>query len=556
MKDINPTTTTAWKELQSHFDNIKDIRMIDLFNQDKDRFSNFSGVFNDEILIDYSKNRLTQETLMKLFALAEECDLRSAIVAMFHGVKINRTENRAVLHIALRNKCNIPIFVDGHDVMPDIHLMLFKMKTFSESIISGAWKGFTGKSITDVVNIGIGGSNLGPYMVTEALKAYKNHLRMHFVSNIDGTHIMETLKSVNVETTLFLIVSKTFLTQETMTNAFTARLWFMEFAKNEQYISKHFIALSSNFTEVGKFGISIDNIFEVWDWVGGRYSLWSAVGLSIVLSVGFECFEQLLLGAHDMDQHFYHMPFEKNFPVILALIGIWYNNFFCVETEAILPYDQYMHRFAAYFQQGNMESNGKSIDRCGNLVTYETGPIVWGEVGTNGQHAFYQLIHQGTKMVPCDFIAPVVSHNPIYDHHVKLLSNFFAQTKALAFGELCDNVKVHQSFKFLDFSDGVVKGFNAKYATPHKICMGNRPSNSILVRKFTPYTLGALIALYEHKIFTQGVIFNIYTFDQWGVELGKRCSDIILQELKSNHMVYMHDSSTNGLINCYKDWRD
>ncbi|WP_138507628.1 glucose-6-phosphate isomerase, partial [Escherichia coli] len=435
MKNINPTQTAAWQALQKHFDEMKDVTIADLFAKDGDRFSKFSATFDDQMLVDYSKNRITEETLAKLQDLAKECDLAGAIKSMFSGEKINRTENRAVLHVALRNRSNTPILVDGKDVMPEVNAVLEKMKTFSEAIISGEWKGYTGKAITDVVNIGIGGSDLGPYMVTEALRPYKNHLNMHFVSNVDGTHIAEVLKKVNPETTLFLVASKTFTTQETMTNAHSARDWFLKAAGDEKHVAKHFAALSTNTKAVGEFGIDTANMFEFWDWVGGRYSLWSAIGLSIVLSIGFDNFVELLSGAHAMDKHFSTTPAEKNLPVLLALIGIWYNNFFGAETEAILPYDQYMHRFAAYFQQGNMESNGKYVDRNGNVVDYQTGPIIWGEPGTNGQHAFYQLIHQGTKMVPCDFIAPAITHNPLSDHHQKLLSNFFAQTEALAFGK-------------------------------------------------------------------------------------------------------------------------
>ncbi|UVK78026.1 MAG: glucose-6-phosphate isomerase [Sodalis sp. Fse] len=548
MKNINPIHTAAWKALQQHFDIMKDVQISELFARDKQRFSAFSSTFEDQMLVDYSKNRITIETLVKLQALAKECDLKGAIASMFSGEKINRSENRAVLHIALRNRSNTPILVDGKDVMPEVNTVLAKMKQFCERVIGGVWKGYTGKAITDVVNIGIGGSNLGPYMVTDALRPYKNHLIMHFVSNVDGTHIAETVKNLNPATTLFLVASKTFTTQETMTNAHSARSWFLKTARDEKYIAFHFAAISTNGNAVVEFGIDIENMFEFWDWVGGRYSLWSAIGLSIALSLGFDNFEKLLSGANAMDYHFTKTPLEQNLPVLLALIGIWYNNFFGVETEAILPYDQYMHRFASYFQQGNMESNGKYVDRNGKPVSYQTGPIIWGESGTNGQHAFYQLIHQGTKIVPCDFVAPAISHNPLADHHVKLLSHFFAQTEALAFGK---------SRKEVDHE------FNATGKTPElwhrlapfKVFKGNRPTNSILLRKITPYSLGALIALYEHKIFTQGVIFNIYTFDQWGVELGKQLAKRILSELVGEDEVSAHDSSTNGLINCYKEWR-
>ncbi|RXA40325.1 glucose-6-phosphate isomerase [Escherichia coli] len=548
MKNINPTQTAAWQALQKHFDEMKDVTIADLFAKDGDRFSKFSATFDDQMLVDYSKNRITEETLAKLQDLAKECDLAGAIKSMFSGEKINRTENRAVLHVALRNRSNTPILVDGKDVMPEVNAVLEKMKTFSEAIISGEWKGYTGKAITDVVNIGIGGSDLGPYMVTEALRPYKNHLNMHFVSNVDGTHIAEVLKKVNSETTLFLVASKTFTTQETMTNAHSARDWFLKAAGDEKHVAKHFAALSTNAKAVGEFGIDTANMFEFWDWVGGRYSLWSAIGLSIVLSIGFDNFVELLSGAHAMDKHFSTTPAEKNLPVLLALIGIWYNNFFGAETEAILPYDQYMHRFAAYFQQGNMESNGKYVDRNGNVVDYQTGPIIWGEPGTNGQHAFYQLIHQGTKLVPCDFIAPAITHNPLSDHHQKLLSNFFAQTEALAFGKSREVVEQ-------EYRDQGKDPATLDYVVPFKVFEGNRPTNSILLREITPFSLGALIALYEHKIFTQGVILNIFTFDQWGVELGKQLANRILPELKDDKEISSHDSSTNGLINRYKAWR-
>ncbi|WGL27514.1 glucose-6-phosphate isomerase [Pectobacterium brasiliense] len=549
MKNINPSQTAAWQALQHHFDAMKDVQISELFAQDGDRFAHFSATFDDQMLVDYAKNRITAETMEKLHALARETDLSAAIQSMFAGEKINRTEDRAVLHVALRNRSNTPILVDGKDVMPEVNAVLAKMKDFSERVIGGEWKGYTGKTITDVVNIGIGGSDLGPFMVTEALKPYKNHLNMHFVSNVDGTHIAETLKPLNPETTLFLVASKTFTTQETMTNAHSARDWFLKTAQDEKHVAKHFAALSTNAKAVGEFGIDTDNMFEFWDWVGGRYSLWSAIGLSIILSLGFDNFEKLLSGAHAMDKHFASTPAEKNLPVLLALIGIWYNNFFGAETEAILPYDQYMHRFAAYFQQGNMESNGKSADRNGNPVDYQTGPIIWGEPGTNGQHAFYQLIHQGTKLVPCDFIAPAVSHNPLSDHHSKLLSNFFAQTEALAFGKSREVVEA-------EFAAAGKSPKEVEHVAPFKVFEGNRPTNSILLREITPYSLGALIALYEHKIFTQGAILNIFTFDQWGVELGKQLANRILPELENDSTIDSHDSSTNGLINRFKAWRN
>ncbi|MFS2224081.1 glucose-6-phosphate isomerase [Pantoea sp. B65] len=548
MKNINPTQTAAWHALQQHFEQMKDVRIADLFAEDGDRFAKFSATFADQMLVDFSKNRITSETLDKLQALAKETDLQGAIKSMFAGEKINRTEERAVLHVALRNRSNTPIVVDGKDVMPEVNAVLEKMKAFSARIISGDWKGYTGKPITDVVNIGIGGSDLGPFMVTEALRPYKNHLNMHFVSNVDGTHIAETLKKVNPETTLFLVASKTFTTQETMTNAHSARDWFLATAGDQRHVAKHFAALSTNGKAVSEFGIDTHNMFEFWDWVGGRYSLWSAIGLSIILSVGYDNFEQLLSGAHAMDNHFAQTPAEKNLPILLALIGIWYNNFFGAETEAILPYDQYMHRFAAYFQQGNMESNGKYVDRNGEPVSYQTGPIIWGEPGTNGQHAFYQLIHQGTKLVPCDFIAPASSHNPLSDHHAKLLSNFFAQTEALAFGKSREVVEQEYAAAGKDAK-------SVEHVAPFKVFEGNRPTNSILLRDITPFSLGALIALYEHKIFTQGIILNIFTFDQWGVELGKQLANRILPELGGAEAVSSHDSSTNGLINRYKSWR-
>lgn len=548
MENINPSLTAAWHELEQHYQSVKDIHLRDLFANDADRFANFSLTFNEQILVDFSKNRITENTLLKLLDLAKETKLSAAINSMFSGEKINRTEDRAVLHIALRNRSNSPIKLDGVDIMPQVNAVLDKMRCFSERVINGDWKGYTGQAITDVVNIGIGGSDLGPYMVTEALRPYKNHLNMHFVSNIDGSHIAETLQKIKPETTLFLIASKTFTTQETMTNAHTARKWFLATAADETQIAKHFVALSTNEQQVAKFGIDTQNMFEFWDWVGGRYSLWSAIGLSIVLSIGFNNFEQLLSGAHAMDQHFAQTPFEHNIPVILALIGIWYNNFFATETEAILPYDQYLHRFAAYFQQGNMESNGKYIDRNGEKVNYQTGPIIWGEPGTNGQHAFYQLIHQGTKLIPCDFIAPAISHNPLSDHHNKLMSNFFAQTEALAFGK--NRLEVDEEFK-------VAGQDPAKMANValYKVFQGNRPTNSILVNQITPYTLGALIAMYEHKIFVQGAILNIFSFDQWGVELGKQLAGRILPELATEDQINSHDTSTNGLINCFKSWR-
>ena len=549
MKNINPTNTQAWKALEAHQSQLAHTTIADLFKQEENRFNDYSLTFENQILVDFSKNKINQETLKLLRQLAKESALDEAINAMFTGKKINRTENRAVLHTALRNRSNTPVYVDGKDVMPEVNAVLAKMSAFCDRVISGEWKGYTGKAITDVVNIGIGGSDLGPYMVTEALRPYKNHLNMHFVSNVDGTHIAETLKKVNPETTLFLVASKTFTTQETMTNANSARDWLLAVAKDNSAVAKHFAALSTNGKAVAEFGIDTNNMFEFWDWVGGRYSLWSAIGLSIALSIGFDNFEALLSGAHEMDKHFRTTPLEKNIPATLALVGLWNTNFLGAQTEAILPYDQYLHRFAAYFQQGNMESNGKYVDRNGNVIRdYQTGPIIWGEPGTNGQHAFYQLIHQGTMLIPCDFIAPAQSHNPLGDHHSKLLSNFFAQTEALALGKTKEEVEAEfvKAGKSLD---------EVKDIVPFKVFTGNKPTNSILVQKITPFALGALIAMYEHKIFTQGVIFNIFSFDQWGVELGKQLANRILPELADKEKVSSHDSSTNGLINQFKAWR-
>jgi len=527
---------------------MKNVHMRDLFAEDPERFGKFSIRFKD-ILVDYSKNRITEETLRLLMGLADDVGLRDAIEKMFTGDIINETEDRAVLHIALRNRENTPINVDGEDVMPHVNAVLKKMEKFSVRVISGDWKGFTGKRITDILNIGIGGSDLGPVMVTECLRPYaKEGLSVHFVSNVDGTHIAETLKRLNPESTLFLIASKTFTTQETMTNAFSAREWFLKYARDEAQISRHFVALSTSIERVKAFGIDEDNMFAFWDWVGGRYSLWSAIGLSIACYIGYENFIELLQGAFDMDRHFRETSFEENIPVILALIGIWYNNFFGAQTEAILPYDQYMNRFPAYFQQGNMESNGKSVDRNGKNVDYQTGPIIWGEPGTNGQHAFYQLIHQGTKMIPADFLAPAISHNPMGEHHNILLSNFFAQTEALMCGKTKEEV-----IKELKREGRSQKAIDVLY--PHKVFEGNRPTNSILFKKLTPRMLGSLIAMYEHKIFVQGVIWNIFSFDQWGVELGKQLAKEILPELEDDKPVNSHDCSTNGLINAFKEMR-
>lgn len=545
---IDFTETPAYKYLSNHYIDIAPKHLRDLFREDPQRFDKFSVTFGD-IFFDYSKNRIDDTTKALLLQLARECHLEDAIQAMFTGDAINETENRAVLHTALRNQGDEPLLVDGQDVMPEVRRVLNKMREFSDKVIRGEWKGHTGKAITDVVNIGIGGSDLGPVMVTEALKPYKNHLNIHFVSNVDGTHIAETLKGINPETTLFLIASKTFTTQETMANAQTARQWLFDSGADLSAVAKHFVALSTNARAVGDFGIDTQNMFEFWDWVGGRYSLWSAIGLSIVLSIGYENFSELLRGAHASDEHFRNTPLEDNIPVLMALIGIWYNNFFDAETQAILPYDQYLHRFAAYFQQGDMESNGKYVDRNGKPVDYQTGPIIWGEPGTNGQHAFYQLIHQGTKLIPCDFIAPAQTHNPLGDHHMLLLSNFFAQTEALMNGK--DEEAVVAELKKAGKNDDEIERIK-----PFKIFEGNRPSNSFLVKKITPYTLGSLIALYEHKIFVQGIVWNIFSFDQWGVELGKQLAGNILPELRHDESVLSHDASTNGLINQYKQWRN
>ena len=542
------TQSPAWTALKTHVETLKDLHTRDLFVQDPERFTKFSTSFED-FLLDYSKNRVTEETMRLLFALAAQANVKGMAEKMFTGEKINFTEDRAVLHTALRNRANTPIFVDGKDVMPEINAVLSHMKDFSERVRSGDWKGYTGKAITDIVNIGIGGSDLGPVMVTEALKSYgKPGLTMHFVSNIDGTHIAETLKVCNPETTLFLVASKTFTTQETITNAHTARNWFLETAKDEAAVAKHFAALSTNKTEVEKFGIDSANMFGFWDWVGGRYSLWSAIGLPIALFIGMDNFEELLGGAHDMDTHFRTAPPEQNLPMILGVLGVLYNNFFGAETHAILPYDQYLHRFPAYFQQGDMESNGKSVNRESETLNYSTGPVIWGEPGTNGQHAFYQLIHQGRKLIPCDFIAPVETQNPIGNHHEILLANFFAQTEALMRGKTADEARA-------ELEKAGMTGDTLEKIVPHKVFTGNRPTNSILFQKLTPRTLGRLIALYEHKIFTQGMIWNINSFDQWGVELGKQLAKAIQPELEAEGEITSHDSSTNGLINAYKSRR-
>ena len=540
LPNINPQSNAAWQQLKKEFQSIQSTSIQDLFKADPSRFEKFSVIDND-ILFDYSKNQVNNAVLQQLIELANQSQLPQAIEAMFTGQKINQTEGRAVLHTALRNFSGNPVLADGSDVMPQVNAVLAQMKSFCQKIHSGSWKGFSGKPIKYIVNIGIGGSDLGPVMVTEALKPYWiEGIETYFVSNVDGTHIAETLKKVKADETLFLIASKTFTTQETMTNAYSARDWFLQHTNNESHIALHFAALSTNAKAVTAFGIDTANMFEFWDWVGGRYSLWSAIGLSIALTIGYDHFEALLKGAHHSDVHFRETAFNSNIPVLMALIGIWYTNFFGAASEAILPYDQYLHRFAAYFQQGNMESNGKSVDRNGNKVSYSTGPIIWGEPGTNGQHAFYQLIHQGTQIIPADFIAPAVSHNPLSDHHDKLLSNFFAQTEALMNGKTAEAC----------VQEGV-----PEHLVPFKVFEGNKPTNSILIKKITPFTLGQIIAYYEHKIFVQGIIWNVYSFDQWGVELGKVLANKILPELKSQDKITAQDSSTNGLINTYKAWR-
>jgi glucose-6-phosphate isomerase len=539
------THCDAWRALTDHYFEIGELHMRDWFAQDPDRFGRFSLRFED-ILLDYSKNRITPETLGLLLDLARERDVPGWIGRMFAGEKINSTEGRAVLHVALRNRSNRPMLVDGRDVMPAVNAVLAKMRAFTEQVRGGAWKGFSGKLVTDVVNIGIGGSDLGPLMVTEALRPYgSDALRVHFVSNIDGSHIAETLKRLDPATTLFIVASKTFTTQETMTNAETARAWLLADAGDESAVAKHFVALSTNAEAVRAFGIDTANMFEFWDWVGGRYSLWSAIGLSIALYIGMDAFEELLAGAHALDEHFRTTPPERNLPVILGLLGVWYVNFFGAETHAILPYDQYLHRFPAYLQQGDMESNGKRVTRDGRGVDYHTGPVIWGEPGTNGQHAFYQLIHQGTRLVPADLLAAAESHNPLGEHHRILLANFFAQGEALMRGKTAAEARAELEAQGLS-------GAALEALLPHKVFPGNRPTNAILYRKLTPRTLGSLIALYEHKIFVQGVIWGINSYDQWGVELGKQLARAILPELAAPGVVSGHDASTCGLINYCK----
>lgn len=539
----------AWQALIHHHDEISLVHMRDLFAQDPQRFKKFSARL-EELLLDYSKNRISEKTMALLFELARQAELTKKIEAMFSGQKINTTENRAVLHVALRNRSNAPIIVDGQDVMPEVNRVLDKMRSFSEVVRSGTWKGYTGKAITDIVNIGIGGSDLGPKMVCEALKPYaRADLHVYFVSNVDSTDLVETLKFLDPETALFLVASKTFTTQETMTNAYSARQWFLATAKSEAAIARHFMAMSTNAEAVSKFGIDPNNMFEFWDWVGGRYSLWSAIGLSIAIYLGMDCFEDLLRGAHKADQHFRYTPFDRNIPVIMALLGIWYNNFFGAHSHAILPYDQYLLHFPSYFQQGDMESNGKSVTKQGEWVNYSTGPVIWGQPGTNGQHAFYQLIHQGTKLIPCDFLAAANSHNPLGEHHPILLSNYLAQTEALMKGKTLNEAR----------SELVAQGFSGEQLeilATAKTFPGNRPTNSLLYPQLTPEVLGALIAIYEHKIFTQGVIWNINSFDQMGVELGKQLAKKILPELTGKEQVSSHDSSTNGLINTINTFRE
>jgi glucose-6-phosphate isomerase len=540
------TGSPAWQALAAHRREIEATSMRELFATDPGRFERFS-LRLDDLLLDYSKNRITAETMRLLVALAEQAGVRREVAAMFAGEKLNRTEGRAVLHVALRNRSARPMSVDGHDVMPEVRRVLEKMRRFSAAVRDGSWRGYTGRAITDVVNIGIGGSDLGPAMVCEALRPYwQDGLSAHFVSNVDGTHLAETLRCLDPETTLFIVASKTFTTQETMTNAGSARAWLVDRLGDEGAVARHFVAVSTNAKGVSGFGIDPGNMFEFWDWVGGRYSLWSAIGLPIACAVGMDRFEELLAGAHDVDEHFRTAPLGESIPVVMALLGVWYAGFFGADAYAILPYDQYLHRFAAYLQQADMESNGKGVDRDGVAITdYHTGPVIFGEPGTNGQHAFYQLIHQGTRLIPCDFIAPIRSHNPLGRHHQMLLANFFAQTEALMRGKTAAEVRAE-----LERSGASPTAVAA--LLPHKVFPGNRPTNSILFDQLTPRALGRLIALYEHKIFVQGVIWNVFSFDQWGVELGKQLATAILPELDGDAPVAAHDASTNGLINHFK----
>jgi glucose-6-phosphate isomerase len=549
------TDSPAWKALARHHASIREVHMRTLFEKEPSRFSRFSLALGD-LFVDYSKHRITDETMKLLFDLGSQAKVGEWRDRMFRGEKINGTENRAVLHTALRNRGGKPVLVDGQDVMPEVLAVLAKMRGFTEAVRGGAWKGHTGKRITDIVNIGIGGSDLGPVMATEALRPYwQVGLRAHFVSNVDGTHLVETVKELDPETTLFIVASKTFTTQETLMNARSARAWLTDRLKTEAAVPKHFVAVSTASAEVAKFGIDTANMFPFWDWVGGRYSLWSAIGLPIACVIGMDHFEELLAGAHEMDQHFCTAPPEKNIPMILGLLGVWYMNFFGAETHAILPYDQYLHRFPAYFQQGDMESNGKHVDRDNRaIVDYTTGPVVWGEPGTNGQHAFYQLIHQGTRLIPADFLAPIETQNPLASpdasgkktrHHEVLLANFFAQTEALMKGKTTDEARA-------ELVAAKTPADRIEALAVHKTFEGNRPSTSILFQKLTPRTLGRLVAMYEHKIFTQGIVWNIYSFDQWGVELGKQLAKKIEPELAAEGEVLSHDASTNGLINHYK----
>ena len=538
------TDSVIWHDLQNHFSEIADLQMRDMFDDDPHRFDKFSLCFND-ILFDYSKNRITDKTLPLLFELARHRKLGAKIEAMFAGDIINPTEHRAVLHVALRNRSNRPILVNGHDVNIDVNQVLTKMRNFCDAIHSGSWRGFTGKVITDVVNIGIGGSDLGPKMVVRALQPYSiGKIQTHFVSNVAQADLLNTLSKLNPETTLFLIASKTFTTQETMTNALSARTWLLESLVDQCAVNKHFVAISTNPEKAAEFGISPDNVFEFWDWVGGRFSLWSAIGLSIPLSIGMDNFEKLLEGAHQIDEHFRLTPFEQNIPVIMALLGIWYNNFFKSESQAILPYGHYLRYFPAFMQQGDMESNGKNVDIEGNSVDYQTGPIIWGQTGTNGQHAFYQLIHQGTKLIPCDFLVPATSYHDLPDHHNILISNFLAQPQALMEGKTAQQVS--QELGNSEHDNVLINA---------KVFPGNKPTNSFLFKKMSPATLGSLIAMYEHKVFVQGAIWNINSFDQMGVELGKVLAGIIYPELQHKQAVTSHDSSTNGLINHFKKIR-
>ena len=545
---ISLTERPAWKALSEHYLTMDQVHMRDLFASDPKRFQRFS-LKKCDILLDYSKNRITEKTIELLLKLAEDMAVPEWIERMFSGEKINVTEDRAVLHVALRNRSNRPVLVDGEDIMPAIKKVLSRMRSLIEDVHYGAWRGYSGERITDVINIGIGGSDLGPYMVTEALQPYaRPGLSVHFVSNIDGTHISEALKRVDPATTLFVICSKSFTTQETLVNAKTAREWLVKAANKEAAIAKHFIAVSTNAEEVSKFGIDTENMFEFWDWVGGRYSLWSAIGISIALRIGMDHFEKLLVGAYAMDEHFRSAPLAENMPVILGLLGIWYINFFGAETHIILPYDQYLHRFPAYIQQGDMESNGKRVTRDGCPVDYSTGPVIWGDTGTNGQHAYSQLLHQGGRLIPADFIMPMGSHHLIGEHHDILVANFFAQTKALMNGKTEE--EVHAELKSQNLSNETMEKL-----VPHKVLPGNRPTNSILFPKLTPRTLGSLISLYEHKFFVQGIIWGINSYDQWGVELGKQMTKHILSEFSEDGKRSEHDASTNGLINYYKAYK-